>query len=152
MVVETETGTGTGKCRDGEIAEVLTHTWVARQQRFVTLKSCDDMRECPNPRCHALMRGDRRKPQMTCHSCGTHFCFHHANAHPPYVSCRQFVSRGRKEERLSRGTIKRIAKRCPNRNCRAPTEKNGGVRRELYSTDHLLYVYYLLYSVSHLKN
>lgn len=114
--------------REDEIAAVLTHSWVAKQQRFVTMKSCDDMRECPNVHCAALMKGDRRRPKMTCQSCGTQFCFHHANAHPPYVSCRDFVSRGRKEERLSRKTIKRIAKKCPNRSCGAPTEKNGGVR------------------------
>lgn len=86
-----------------------------------------DMWSCDVCRCLlSQMRGDKKRPKMTCMSCGTEFCFHHANAHPPGVSCRAFASRTRKDERLSKKTVKRISKPCPNRACRAPTEKNGG--------------------------
>ena len=64
----------------------------------------------------------RHSYQIQCGSCTATYCFVHGDAHPG-IGCRQFERKNRAEQAASTATISKFARRCPQKDCRAPIEK-----------------------------
>lgn len=61
---------------------------LAKYTRFEFLKSNPNARECPQ--CSHFQIGNHQDPQMICTSCHSHYCFVHALAHPPSMTCEAY--------------------------------------------------------------
>lgn len=116
--------------------KIIDSATLAKHHHRATLRAQPSLRECPS--CHTLIKGgSKRRPSLTCHSCGLKFCFLHATAHAMdgvggwewrrgrgRRGCRQYKRQMRAVEQASASTVKRISKPCPQ--CKAPIEKDGG--------------------------
>lgn len=95
-----------------------------KYKRFLKTKVDSALRECPDCQClcsPTLDADERPVPEMTCSSCGSHFCYYHAAAHRD-SSCEEYeVWLTAETKRISEafGT-----KDCPR--CTWQTMKNGG--------------------------
>lgn len=71
---------------------------------------------------------------FTCIHCRASFCIVHGSAHDASESCREYEDRTREEEernerekeiKASEDALGKLSKRCPNKNCNSPIQKNG---------------------------
>jgi hypothetical protein len=94
-----------------------------KYQRFSRQRQNPNIRECPYCTCEVM--GDEKSPDITCHTCQKHFCYHHAGKHPN-TNCVKFNETLRQNVALQRtqSLLKKISKPCPV--CKTPTDKISG--------------------------
>ena len=101
----------------------LDEELIGRFSRYLSAKTNDRYRECPECQEPNTDGPTARSNQLTCSKCRASFCFVHANAHPG-MGCRQYERRQRREELLNRRAVEELTRRCPG--CSTPVEKAGG--------------------------
>mmetsp|Transcript_2255 Transcript_2255/g.3463 ORF Transcript_2255/g.3463 Transcript_2255/m.3463 type:complete len:579 (+) Transcript_2255:144-1880(+) len=95
------------------VRDILSEKHEMREKfdRFHFLKSNSGARECPH--CQHLQIGSSQSPSMVCDGCGGVYCFSHALAHPPDISCSDYEASTQDETRVNSELISIISKPCP---------------------------------------
>ena len=111
-----------------EIKCLVSNEYYEKYKRFKAIKENPNFRECP--KCQSVsLSGSDIQPIIICIQCNYQFCFIHDDAHPNN-NCIEYTNnlsnRIRKELNETELSVKKTTKICPNNNCNAPTEKNGG--------------------------
>lgn len=101
------------------------------------LSSDPNFRWCRGQGCTSGQIHDAREvgDLFTCLHCRASYCIVHGSAHDASESCREYDDRTReekernereKEVKASEDALGKLSKRCPNKKCNSPIQKNGG--------------------------
>ncbi|KAJ1442641.1 hypothetical protein B484DRAFT_442067 [Ochromonadaceae sp. CCMP2298] len=100
-------------------------TTLTRYRRFKFSKENTNARECPNCLCWSVLTPQELlvSPRVVC-KCGLVYCFYHASAHDPSITCAQYEASIAPLLKDSVDLILSSSKPCPG--CRIPVMKSGG--------------------------